>query len=131
MSPLPRSVARANRVFLNRVLGLVAPRLPGFAMLTHRGRHSGREYTIPVNIFREGAGYRVALTYGRHTDWVRNVLAAGGCTVVTRGRRVELVDPRLVHDPSVPWAPPVVRQILRLTRTTDSIVFAVRPGGAG
>lgn len=129
MSPLPRWLGRANRRVLNRAMGTVAPRLPGFAVLTHVGRRTGREHTVVVNVFRAGAGYRVALTYGREADWVRNVVAAGGCTVTTRGRRVELVAPRLVHDPTRAWAPPVVRQLLGLLGVTDSLVLSP-PGGA-
>ncbi|MHB1064498.1 MAG: nitroreductase family deazaflavin-dependent oxidoreductase [Georgenia sp.] len=131
MSPLPRWLGRANRRVLNRVMGLVAPRLPGFALLTHAGRRTGRERTVVVNVFRSGAGYRVALTYGRDADWVRNVLAAGGCTLTTRGRRVELVEPHLVHDPTRTWAPPVVRQLLGLLDVPDSLVLTVRPAADG
>ncbi|WP_193314926.1 nitroreductase family deazaflavin-dependent oxidoreductase [Georgenia thermotolerans] len=131
MSPIPLWVGRLNKRALNRVMRFAAPHLPGFALLVHRGRRSGREYAVPVNIFRHDAGYRIALTYGRRTDWVRNVLAAGGCRVRTRGRWVELTNPRLVHDPGRTWAPPVVRQILGLTRTPDSLVLDVAAGGRG
>ncbi|GAA1637085.1 nitroreductase family deazaflavin-dependent oxidoreductase [Georgenia ruanii] len=123
MSPIPLWVGRVNKRALNRVMRFVAPYLPGFALLVHRGRRSGREYAVPVNIFRDGAGYRIALTYGPSTDWVRNVRAAGGCRVRTRGRLVELTNPRLVHDPGRSWAPPVVRQILGLAQAPDSLVL--------
>lgn len=127
MSPLPRWLARANRRVTNRVLGLAAPHVPGFGVLTHVGSRTGREHTAVVNVFRSGAGYRIALTYGRESDWVRNVLAAGGCTLLTRGRRITLVDPRLVHDPSRSWAPPVVRQVLGVIGAADSMVLSVGP----
>jgi hypothetical protein len=51
-----------------------------------------------VNVFPTEDGYRFALTYGTDTDWVKNVLAAGGCQLETRGRVVRLVAPRLYHD---------------------------------
>lgn len=102
-----------NRVGLNRVVRLVAGQLPGFALVRHRGRRSGREYTTPVNAFRIGNGYRFALTYGSDSDWVRNVLAAGGCEVIVRGRTVRLVDPRLETDRSARWAPAPVAAVLR------------------
>ncbi|WP_226921150.1 nitroreductase family deazaflavin-dependent oxidoreductase [Georgenia subflava] len=126
MSPLPRGIARVNRIALNRVMRVLAPRAPGFALVRHRGRRTGTEHTTPVNIFRSGAGYRIALTYGTETDWVRNVLAAGGCTVIIRGRTVELVEPRLIHDADRSWAPPVVRQILGILHVPDSMVLDVR-----
>ncbi|GAA0308520.1 nitroreductase family deazaflavin-dependent oxidoreductase [Kineococcus aurantiacus] len=111
--PIPMAVARANRAVLNRVVRRVAPRTRSLGLLTHRGRRSGREFTIPVNVFEVesgGAGrIRLALTYGPGTDWVRNVLAAGGCTLRFRGRTLELTDPRLVHDPTRAGMPPFVR----------------------
>lgn len=112
MSPLPRSLARANKKALNRVMGHLAPRLPGFAMLTHTGRRTGRRYTIPVNAFRRGDRWLFALTYGSGSDWVRNVLASGTATIEVRGERIELHDPHLEVDPTRTWAPVVVRQVL-------------------
>lgn len=111
--PLPRSLARANRVGLNRVVVHVAGRVPGFALMHHRGRRSGRQYTTPVNAFRIGNGYRFALTYGTDSDWARNVLAAGECDVTVRGRVLHLVDPRLEKDRSARWAPGPVATVLR------------------
>ncbi|WP_305095074.1 nitroreductase family deazaflavin-dependent oxidoreductase [Prescottella sp. R16] len=111
--PLPRSLARANRAGLNRVTVHVAGRLPGFALMHHRGRRSGRTYTTPVNAFRIGNGYRFALTYGPDSDWVRNVLAAGECDVTVRGRVVHLTDPRLETDRDARWAPAPVAAVLR------------------
>jgi hypothetical protein len=48
-----------------------------------------------VNVFRTDHGFVVALTYGR-TDWLRNVLAAGGCDLDHRGRRFRLAAPAVV-----------------------------------
>lgn len=110
---LPRRLARWNRVGLNRVVRRVAGHLPGFALVHHRGRRSGRLYATPVNAFRIGNGYRFALTYGSGSDWVRNVLAAGECDVTVRGRTVHLIDPRLEIDRSARWAPAPVAATLR------------------
>ena len=86
--------------------------LPGFAIVIHRGRKSGKEYRTPVNAFRTKEGYRIALTYGAGSDWVRNVLAAGGCELVVRGKRMRMGEPRLGEDPGRRWAPVGVRQVL-------------------
>ena len=51
-------------------------------------------------MFATEDGYLFALTYGPDTDWVKNVLAAGGCELRTRGRAVRLTSPRLYHDES-------------------------------
>ena len=96
--PLPRSVARVNRRVTNRLLGGLATRLPGFGVVVHTGRTSGRQYRTPVNLFRRGDRFVIALTYGPDADWVRNVLAEGGCTLETRGQTLPLSRPRLFHD---------------------------------
>jgi deazaflavin-dependent oxidoreductase (nitroreductase family) len=83
-------------------------------LIHHRGRRSGREFTTPVNVFRAADGYVVALTYGVESDWVKNVLAAGGCEIVTRGQRIQLTNPRITTDTERRWAPPLVRPLLRL-----------------
>jgi deazaflavin-dependent oxidoreductase (nitroreductase family) len=108
-------LARFNRRVTNRVAGLFAGRAPGFSMLIHTGRRSGKTYRTPILTFRDGPdSYRIALTYGDSADWVRNVLAAGGCDLLTRGRLIHLTDPRVVNDPGSSWAPPPVRLALRL-----------------
>jgi deazaflavin-dependent oxidoreductase (nitroreductase family) len=110
--PAPRSLARFNKRFTNRLTSKVAGHLPGFAIVSHVGRKSGRIYRTPVNAFRTDGGYIIALTYGAQSDWVKNVLAAGSCELQTRGRRVRLFDPCIVTDESKGWAPLPVRLIL-------------------
>jgi deazaflavin-dependent oxidoreductase (nitroreductase family) len=112
--PIPMAVARFNRSVTNRITGTFADRLPGFAILIHKGRKSGKTYRIPINAFRDGNDYIFALTYGAETDWVRNVQAAGGCEIVTRGHEVRLTNPRIVSDTKQEWAPLPVRVVLGL-----------------
>jgi deazaflavin-dependent oxidoreductase (nitroreductase family) len=95
--------------YINPVTRPVAKRLPTFAILTHRGRKTGRAYTTPINVFRRGDDYFFFLTYGSDVQWVKNVLAAGRCSIETRGLIVELVEPELVTDPELRPAPPHVR----------------------
>jgi deazaflavin-dependent oxidoreductase (nitroreductase family) len=104
---------RVVQRYVNPVAGLAAGRVPGFAMLTHRGRASGRSYRTPVNVFRRGDHYLFFLTYGSEAQWVKNVLASGRCSIETRGRVVELVDPVLVDDPELTPAPLLVRVVER------------------
>ena len=109
-----------------------AGRLPGFAIMEHVGRRSGTRYRTPLNVFRHGDRYVVALTYGPDVDWVRNVIAAGGCTIVSRGTTVRVVDPRLVDDPERRLVPQPVRTFLGLMRVTDFLVLRIaRDGGGG
>lgn len=124
---LSRRMARFNKVVTHRVTGLWTRRLRGWGVVRHQGRRSGRAFETQVNVFRRPGGYVVALTYGPDADWVKNVLAAGECDLVTRQRRVHLVAPRLVHDPARTHMPPVVRTILGLTRVTDFLYLDEAP----
>ncbi len=62
--PLSRGLAKFNRRFTNRFTRHVAGWAPTFAIVTHVGRQSGRVYETPVNAFRVGDQYVVALTDG-------------------------------------------------------------------
>ncbi|MFR9750020.1 nitroreductase family deazaflavin-dependent oxidoreductase [Nocardia sp. 004] len=110
---LPRALANFNRHITNPAAGVLAGRAPGFGIVVHRGRKSGRSYRTPVMVFTQDGTYRIALTYGRNVDWVKNIRAAGGFTLETRGRVVELTDPVVRHDPAADWAPWSVRQALK------------------
>jgi deazaflavin-dependent oxidoreductase (nitroreductase family) len=99
--------------YVNPVTRRVAGKLPAFGVLTYRGRKTGRPYHTPINVFRRGDAYFFFLTYGSDAQWVKNVLAAGSCSLETRGRVVELVEPELITDPELRPAPPVVRFVER------------------
>lgn len=116
---VPRALARFNRRVTNPILSRIAGGLPGFAMIEHVGRRSGRRYRTPVLVFGTDEGYLVALTYGPGCDWVRNVLVEGGCTAVIRGQAVPLSEPVVEHDPRRRSMPVVVRQFLGLVGVTD------------
>jgi deazaflavin-dependent oxidoreductase (nitroreductase family) len=114
-----RWVAAFNKAVTNRITNRFAGRLPGFALLSHTGRRSGRIYRTPVNVFRTSNGFLMALTYSREAEWVKNVLAAGGAQLETRGARYKLQDPMVVHDPARQNFPPIVRSILWLIGAAD------------
>ncbi|HYU92433.1 MAG TPA: nitroreductase family deazaflavin-dependent oxidoreductase [Actinomycetota bacterium] len=117
--PLPGWLARFNRRVTNRATKPLAETLPGFAVVMHTGRRSGRRYRTPVNLFRLGDGYAIALTYGRDRDWVRNVMAARGCEVQTRRRTIRLEGPRIVTDSRGIPVPAAIRPILKAFRVTE------------
>jgi deazaflavin-dependent oxidoreductase (nitroreductase family) len=116
---LGRRMASFNRRVTNHLTRPVARRLPGFGVVSHTGRRSRRRYQTPVNVFDAPDGYVIALTYGADSDWVRNVLAAGGCELLTRGRRHDLTSPRIVQDERRHCVPPIVRPALRLLRVSE------------
>jgi deazaflavin-dependent oxidoreductase (nitroreductase family) len=124
--PLPRRLAKFNRVVTNRVLGPFARYVPGFAVVSHVGRRSGRTYRTPVNLFRRGDDYVIALMYGADSQWVRNVLAAGGADLETRGRRLHLVGPDVVRDPARSLVPKPMRVPIGLA-DVDEFMLLKRP----
>jgi deazaflavin-dependent oxidoreductase (nitroreductase family) len=120
MNPrLARRIAHFNRRFTNRLTRPLAPHLPGFGVVAHVGRRSGRTYETPINVFRQPDGFVVALTYGRDSEWVRNVVAAGGCELTTRGRRYRLTGPEVFRDPGRTAVPGPVRLALRALGCDD------------
>src|ERR1035437_600377 len=128
--PIPMSIARFNRLVTNRITGPLAPYLPGFGVVVHTGRKTGVLYRTPVNVFRSAGGFVIALTYGPESQWVRNVLASGGCLLETRGRTVRLTRPRLFHDEHRRSVPMPVRVVLGLIDVADFLELSVE-GGAG
>jgi deazaflavin-dependent oxidoreductase (nitroreductase family) len=111
---MPPLDARAARPFQNRsvrraMLGVIGSRfnplvarlagggrLQSIAMVHHRGRKSGRTYSTPTSARPTSNGFVIAMTFGPESDWVQNVLAAGGCEIDWKGRRYSLVDPEII-----------------------------------
>ncbi len=119
---------KVNRIALNKVTRQLAPWLPGLGVVVHRGRRSGRQYRTPVNVFpRPADRYVLALTYGANTDWVRNIIAAGGCELLTRGMHIELGAPRLFHDEARREIRLVERRVLGLLHVYDFLELRVVP----
>ncbi len=89
-------MARVNKRVTNPVMGLWAPYLLPLAEIEHTGRRSGRTYRTPVLAARVGSDFYAPVLYGERSDWVRNVLAAGGCHVRHGGRTAQLREPRVI-----------------------------------
>lgn len=122
--PLPRALARFNRVVTNRLLRPLAMVLPNFGVVVHHGRVSGREYRTLVNWWRDEETAIVALTYGRDVDWLKNLSAAGGGAIACRGRTYRLGEPVVIGREGLTRMPGTVRVILS---TIDVDTFAVMP----
>ena len=89
----------AIRVFNKRVLNPAMLTVAGrhhwyAAALHHTGRTTGRDYATPVVAVPVEGGYVIPLPYGEDVDWLKNVLAKGGATLVFDGATHELVSPR-------------------------------------
>ncbi|HSZ36731.1 MAG TPA: nitroreductase family deazaflavin-dependent oxidoreductase [Acidimicrobiales bacterium] len=120
---LGRRMARFNRAVVNPLAVHVAGLVPGMGLVTHVGRRSRTVYRTPVLVFRTKDGFRIALTYGRDAEWVKNALAHGAVRLTTKGREHELSDPEIVTDPHRQHVPAPERLFLRLLRVSDFIDF--------
>jgi deazaflavin-dependent oxidoreductase (nitroreductase family) len=117
--PLPRSIARFNRVVTNPISRPVARYLPGFAVIVHKGRGSGKIFRTPVNCWIDDRSAIVALTYGSDTDWLKNLQAAGGGALEHRGRSYQVGMPVLIGSAGLSRMPAVVRPILNAINATE------------
>jgi deazaflavin-dependent oxidoreductase (nitroreductase family) len=122
--PLSRGLARFNRVVTNRFSRPLAGWLPGFAVIVHRGRKSDAEYRTPVNAWLGDDDVIVALTYGRDTDWLKNLTAADGGKVIAGRRSHRVGRPELIGPEGMSRMPTVARPILRSIDVTE---FALLP----
>ena len=122
-----RWLAKINIAFTNRITSLFAGWLPGFGILTHVGRKSGRVYRTPVNLFRVSNGFIIALTYSSQSEWVKNVLAVGGCELKTRVKKSQLSAPTVVRDPACRRFPIPVRVVLRTVGADEYMELSKSP----
>lgn len=91
----PKWFDRLQVKYFNPVIRPLAGKVPGLALIEHRGRKTQRPYRTPVTAFRKGNLVAIVLGHGR-TDWVRNVLAAGEADLQVGRRTLHLVNPRIV-----------------------------------
>ena len=96
---------RVNKAVLNPNMLKTAGRPGAYAsVVRHTGRTSGKPYATPVGAVATDDGFVIPLVYGRRSDWVRNVLAAGSAEVVHEGREYVVADPELVPlDDAATW----------------------------
>jgi deazaflavin-dependent oxidoreductase (nitroreductase family) len=107
--------------------------LPSFAIISYRGRRSGKTYRTPMNVFRDGDSYLFALTYGPEVHWVKNVLASGEADLQVRNHHLPLDRPAVFEDPTRHLMPQPVRAFLGLIRVRHFLRMWPKagPGGTG
>jgi deazaflavin-dependent oxidoreductase (nitroreductase family) len=107
---------RFNKFIVNPLaLWLVAHRRMYYVVLRHVGRRSGRPYATPVVATFVHERAIIPMTFGPGTDWCRNVLAAGGCTLRSGGTTYRLTAPQiLAASTAQPLVPPLLAWACRL-----------------
>lgn len=124
--PLPEGLARFNRRFSNRVMRPLARVAPGFGVVVHKGRKTGRAYETPVNVFRDGDRFVVALTYGEDVDWLENARVSERNEIVTRAKTVGVGRPYEVPtDEGMAIVPGPVRMVLQALDVTRFVAFPI------
>jgi deazaflavin-dependent oxidoreductase (nitroreductase family) len=119
---LPHWLARLNLRFSNWFMRPIAARLPWFGVVEHVGRRSGTVRRSALMAFhRDPDRWVIAMTYGTDAQWLQNVLAAGGCRLLSRGRWVELIEPRRFRDRSRSGVPWLVRPFLAVLRVSEFV----------
>ena len=78
-----------------------------WGLLTHVGRRSGRIYQTSLGTNLYGDGFLLPLGYGPHTDWYRNLMAAGVGTLGWKGSTYWLERPELISGPEAIRAWPI------------------------
>ena len=102
----PPWLARLQTKYFNPAVRPFARYLPGFSVIKHRGRKSGKPYETIVTAYRKGDVLAIGLGHGK-TDWVKNVLAAGEADLHFIRKDVHITNPRLVpaggDGEGLPW----------------------------
>ena len=101
LNPLTRRLARSS--------------FGPFTIVRHVGRRSGKLYETPIIVSPVKDGFVIELTYGYDVDWHKNVLAAGGCTLIWHGKQyvIDKIEPLDAETGRAAFPPPQ-RQILRI-----------------
>lgn len=86
-----------NKFIFNHLTLLFAGTNIGpFSKLIHKGRKSGKNFHTPVVATFIGDTVIIPLSYGEHVDWLRNILAAGGCEIIYRKKIITATKPEVV-----------------------------------
>lgn len=93
------------------------------AQLTHTGRRSGRTYVTPVGARRAGSTVLIPLTFGNQSDWSRNVLATGRCSLRLQGTDYVATAPTLL---SPEEADPLARAMFGRFERTSMRMLGIR-----
>jgi deazaflavin-dependent oxidoreductase (nitroreductase family) len=124
--PMPRFMAHVNKRTFNKL----TLRRGASPVLIHTGRRSGRTLFTPLDAIPVERGYIFFVIYGRRSDWVRNVLAAGSAQLSIDGKTIDLTAPRLIpRNDARPLLPPGTSEPPDILRVSEYLRMDVASGG--
>ena len=86
-----------NKYIFNRLtLSLTKSGRGPFSIVYHKGRRSGRVYQTPVLASYVDGMIIIPLSYGEKVDWLRNVLANGGCEIIRKKKKINTTNPEVI-----------------------------------
>jgi deazaflavin-dependent oxidoreductase (nitroreductase family) len=132
LGPGARRVIRLAARLINPLTLLVAGRrwMPIVGVLHHVGRRSGRAYATPLGMRPLGRSFLLPRTFGENAAWYQNVLAAGWCAVIYRGKEYTLIDPEVVdYATAAPAFPHYELLQFRLIGINEFLRLQVAPEG--
>ena len=109
---------RMGSSFVNSVVnpallghGLVGRGRAEIATLEHFGRRSGKRRLTPIHPETTPDGFQIMVPLGEHSEWTRNVIAAGHCRLQLHDVVYELDEPRIVRPTDLEGLPKILRRI--------------------
>jgi deazaflavin-dependent oxidoreductase (nitroreductase family) len=110
---------RIGSAFVNSVVnpalvrrGLAGGGASELGVLEHVGRRSGTHRWTPVHPEPTADGFRIMVPLGPHSEWARNVLAAGHCRLRLHGIDYDLDEPVMIPAGDAEALPGAVRGLI-------------------
>lgn len=93
---LPDFVRKFSRLFNPANIKAIENGKGPYSLIRHTGRVSGKAYRTPVDAAYLGDHVLITLPYGRRSDWLKNVLAKGGCEIVHMNQTYISSNPKIL-----------------------------------
>lgn len=131
--PFPRSLTGLHNTTINAVALRVAGR-GSLAVLEHVGRVSGVVRRTPLRAFRSERTVVIGLNFGRESDWLKNLQAAGHGRMLLRDEVLELGAPRVLPlaegaEPMPAWFRWGLRHVARTVDCAELPILSTEPAG--
>lgn len=129
----PRVGTRFMNAVVNPALlrrGLAGGKQSELGTIEHVGRKTGIRRLTLVHPEPTADGFRIMVPLGPHSEWARNVLAAGHCRLQLHEQIYDLDEPATLLAGDVGDLPLVVRGLMRILgfQSLKLRTFAVKPG---